>query len=215
VTAIDGANNASAATSALNITTDRELLFQDSFSRPDQEGPGTPWSYSGFSDTFNTVNFQASGDSPGDYSSRWRNASLSSYPSSFKATVTVTKATSYTYGTGLLLYSRLDSQTGLRVGYRVVLTGASLNLNSYTNLNNAGQTGTNLATYAAGTYIGTISVETNSSTGSVKVYLNGVLRIDTTIPTANMTGDVGITGWAQNAYGNVLVSLDNFMLERN
>ena len=265
ITAIDGASNASAATSAFNITTDRELLVQDDFNRPDA-ALASPWGVNIGSPTFGDgsnyggpidgklkiVGLRLVASTAFPFLSSyyydemmslwievpwtpvgvWSQSAIQPSTNSFKASIDV--VTSNSTG-GLFFYAQ--SATGQFTdpigypasysssrGFRAILQSGSVILQNCTDLNYLGATSSVCSTVGSATGVpttGIVSVETNSSTGSVKVYVNGTLKITATVSTSLMTGPLGgaSLGYYDYVSGSPTTyhtaTLDNFILERN
>lgn len=208
VKAVDNSSNESAASTATNVTTDRQLIFEDLFNRADSTNLGSNWGdYLGGS--LKTVANRASAYPGGtSYTYYW----LSAYnysPGSFKATVRVVDEGS---GAGIAFYKQFVS--GNWAAYKAFLSNAYVYLTWDANLTDQND-GTQLASASVSSST-TISVETDTTTGSVKVYVNDVLKINTTIDTNAMVGPVGITGKTYNGGSyQYIATLDDFILEQN
>lgn len=162
----------------------------------------------------------------------WSQAALQPSTNSFKATLDVAANTS---GAGIVFYAQpatgqFTDPLGVTAtyassrGYRALLQSGSVILQSCTDLNYLGSSSAVCSTAGSAAGVpttGTVSVETNASTGSVKVYVNGTLQISATISTGLMSGAAGAAslGYYDYAGGNPTTyhtaTLDNFVLERN
>jgi hypothetical protein len=283
ITAIDNANNASVATNAFNITTDRELLVQDNLNRLDGS-LGSPWTvnlgaafvYAGsampgfcgsyeMSDnpppplTFGGLSIASLRSAPGtpglflnagqydevDIGGMlvavwwpvtwaplvWSQAALTPSTYSFKGSVEVTANTS---AAGFVLFTQaatgaFTDPAGVATtytsskGYRALLTGGSALLQYCTDLNYPGAMANVCSTVASAAGVsmtGTFSVETTASTGNIKLYVNGTLKLNTTISASAMTGGIGLVtldNYSSAACPRTynFATLDNFLLERN
>jgi chitodextrinase len=261
VKAVDVANNTSAATSAYNITTGRELLFEDDFNRLDG-ALVSPWTVNlgaatnnmgepiNGSLTLSGLKLAATADYP--YltywtvdpetqewvpylyipHSIWSQTAMQPGAASFKATLDVVSNSSTA---GIVFYTQSATGTdpeqtftyASSKGYRAVLQNGSVLLQSCSDLNYFGNPSSVCSTVGSAASVpttGTISVETNASTGSVKVYVNGTLKITATISTNLMTGGIGATSRGYYDYDNSYpplpttyhtATLDNFILEGN
>jgi hypothetical protein len=262
VTSVDGANNASASTSAFNITTGRELLVQDNFNRLDSTLAG-PWTVNLGSAAFNngfdlimldgrltlsnlkivaaaayTYLISYGYDDWGNLGalewppwSVWSQAALQPSTNSFKVTVDVASNTS---AGGIIFYAQ--AATGYFTeplgysasypssrGFRALLQNGSVTLQNCSDLFYLGAASaacSTLGSVAGMPATGTLSVETNATTGNVKVYVNGALQITATVSTSLMTGTAGMASLGYYDYGINPITyrtamLDNFILERN
>jgi hypothetical protein len=262
LTAIDNANNASAATSAVNVTTDRELLVQDNFNRPDG-ALTSPWTVSlggaAYSNgvepvsvptslTISNLKVGSATSYPllGSYVCNevecgvelwapidvWSNAALQPGANSFKASVDVLTNTS---AGGLIFYTQaatgsvtephgyVQSYATSRA-FRALLQGGSVALQNCSDIFYLGAASAVCSTVGSASGVpttGTLSVETNATTGSVNVYVNGTLKISATVSTGLMTGGAGLSSLGYYDYNGSTPTtyhtstLDNFILERN
>ena len=163
----------------------------------------------------------------------WSQAALLPSTNSFKVTVDVAANTS---AGGILFYAQAATGTGVNHGggtpsytsargFRALLENGNVVLHNCSDLNYLDNPSSVCTTVGSGTSVpttGTLSVETNASTGSVKVYVNGTLKITATVNTSLMSGAVGMTSKGYYDYdtnGNPTTyhsaTLDNFILERN
>ena len=163
----------------------------------------------------------------------WSQSALQPSTYTFRASIDILTNTS---AAGILMYAR--SSTGSFTdpiggtvtyastqGYRALLQSGSVILQSCSDLNYLGSTSSVCSTVASATGVpttGIMLVETNASTGSVKVYVNGTLKITTTISTSVMTGALGASSLGYYDYNQSgfpttyhTATLDNFLLERN
>jgi len=163
----------------------------------------------------------------------WSQAALQPSTMSFKASLDVATNTS---AAGLILYAQAATGNGVNHGgggttysssrgFRAILQNGSVLLQNCLDLNYLDDPSSVCTTVGSASGVlstGTISVETNASTGSVKVYVNGTLKITSTVSTSLMTGAVGMTTLGRysldrNGYPSIYTTatVDNFLLERN
>ena len=204
VVAVDNAANASAASASASITTDWQLVFQDDFNRTDSSTLGSNWASSGGWKVSNTqayvyripvsqggaINFEAI---------------TTGSQTDFRLTMDITSS-SGSSGNGF------DFWHGSGRTYQVWVVGQYLYLNYYPD--DSSPQGTVL-TYTSGVAtVGTLRVQTNSATRNIKVYFNGVLKIDYT-ETDTSRPNTGYVGFFSNfSASGGSATVDNFMLER-
>lgn len=201
VVAVDNNGNASSPSPAASITTDWELVFQDDFNRADFWQIGGSWdssycrwsirssmAYTGGSTTRISCQYTPAGDMY-----------------SFRASIDV-------------IDSRQAQDIGISfwngaAGWRAGLVGTALVLiyDPDTQTNGPGEFGVGYAGSVGVT--GNLRVEANSATRNIKVYWDGVLKInytetDTSRPNS---GSVGFTTYRPSSAG---IYVDNFVLER-
>jgi hypothetical protein len=132
---------------------------------------------------------------------------------------------------GLIFYAQASTGTFFGQTYnssrafRALLQSGSVTLQNCSDifyLDPASGVCTTVGSAASVPTTGTLAVETNSTTGSVKVYVNGTLKITATVSTSLMSGSAGPSSLAYydyDLYNNPTTyhtsTLDNFILERN
>jgi hypothetical protein len=163
----------------------------------------------------------------------WSQIALQPSTNSFKVSADVATNNS---SAGILFYAQTSTGTGVNHGggapsypsargFRALLENGTVVLHNCSDLNYLDNPSSVCTTIGSGTSVpttGTLSVETNASTGSVKVYVNGTLKITASVNTGLMSGAVGMTSkgyydYDTNGYPTTYhtATLDNFILERN
>jgi hypothetical protein len=204
VEAVDNANNASAKTSAVNLTTLTPIYFEDQFTRPNETTLGSPWGQTG------PVNIGiAAGQAKvaADSSSRWATALYDAGRTDFTVTVNRTHEQSGAWS-GIALFIHSDA------GYRIVNEQGSSDISVY-HCTDIKENGFNTCTEhqnspISGAYDNVLSVRVlDPGTGDVEI--NGYsLQLD---PSKIISGKVGIT--AQARPSGAATTFDNFIIEPN
>jgi hypothetical protein len=192
VEAVDFNSNTSAQTTAVNITTQRQLLFEDTFTREDSETLGSGWNQSGQGIGVNSGYAKASN------MWTWGMATRSPGTSNFKLSV------SFVNGfTPITLF--VSSSGGIYAGYVAQSYAGVLYVLQCTNLLN--ETCTEVASTSGGSSSG-LSVEVNST--SRQISLNGGALVYTIPETESMSGEAGVL-----VYTSSIAMFDNVVFESN
>jgi hypothetical protein len=154
----------------------------------------------------------------------WSQAALQPITNSFKASVDVLANTS---AGGIVFYAQSSTGTGVNHGvgaatyassngFRASLQNGSVILQSCSDLNyleTVANVCSTLASAGSMPQTGTLSVQTNTTTGSVTVSVNGTPQLTYTMATNRMSGSLGLAILSTDATHTA--TLDNFLLERN
>ncbi len=207
VKAIDGNNNSSGDSSAVNVTTARQLVFQDIFDlAEDSSLNSTNWQYYGTTKYWKIR--QGTADALLANGPGWFNACGAADESNFRATVDVRTSQS----SGVLFWFN----TGGSATYRALRNGSYLELYYDSNYNDS-LFGSMLAQASIGSCSlkCTLTVEGTSASRNIKAYVDGVLKIDFTETDTSRpnAGRIGITAYVPSG-GPSDTYLDNWMLER-
>ena len=195
VKAVDGEDNESALSDSVEVTTLRELIFSDDFNRAD-ESSGT------FQVRSNTL---VHADPDLD---EWDNYF---FPGGSQADLRISVdilSRSSSFESGIIFWRASTKR------YRAYLQGSVVRLkyfwgnDQYTDSLGSASIGTSEGQ-------GTLVVEADSSTRQIKVYWNGVLKIDFTETDTSRpnSGTMGVTGYMDNLNGGDLI-FDNVLAEK-
>ncbi len=194
VTAVDGNGNASTPTAAVNVTTPLELLVKDDFNRPDSSSLGSPWTGS----PFVVSALKARCDLTNSCRTWFPNTSVGS----FRATYAVTSGMA-----GITFWGPMNEYSS----YFRVRSGAGSVMLEYYAYECCGLSQWYTLDYVNAS--GPIKVETTSSTGTIKVWVNNQLQMNYTDTFgAAHSGYAGIYGSATAYYGAGI--LDDLILHR-
>jgi fibronectin type 3 domain-containing protein len=211
VAAVDNAGNNSATSSAVPVSTPRNLVFKDTFARADGAPNLTGCSYSAgscwnYAWAWTTLAHHATYPIPP--SAAWSVAPSSvGLTGDTKATVTITNNPN---GAGVYFWDNYPNAYPALNWYMAYVVGTTLKLSYFS----YGWTETVLATASVSSSTGTISAEAVASSHVIKVSFNGTVLInytetDYTRPTSGRAGMVQYNTPSATSQ----VYLDNFILQ--
>jgi hypothetical protein len=190
VEAVDFNSNVSAQTSAVNITTDRQLLFEDRFTRADGSLGGS-WSVIGGS--LGVQSLQATVTATQE---TWATATVNPGTGNYKASLNIVN-----YQAGFAFFVQGNE------GHRLIGRGGWLAYYICTDLAAGDMSGcTPIGTYFAGGG-STLTIESNATAGTLSI--NGGAIVWSGYDSGIMSGGVGVTAYEPGA------TFDNFILESN
>ena len=238
VEAWDNQNNVSSQTSTVSITTDRQILFEDRFDRPDYVTLGSSWLHNDGNfisvDGTDVLLVRAMRVSAGTaralprvYPDPYLNlGALNTTDTNFKVSVDVLE--NGAAFAGLVLYEQFYTYPyyegdppveyeGQSVqGYIAYLGsggGGVLFCTHLVDLGTCSSPGSG-NTWSGGPATGRLSVETHYPNGTIKVYLDGTLKADVTVSNNGYMSSGGIGIFADTT-STLAARLDNFLIESN